>query len=157
GTRSRPAPQRRRPPRRGSRCRTTQSRPTRCTRMRGKKGVPHRDPDDPPRRRGNKQQGHGTWAIDRPPIAGGYGRRSRQLRLRVLRRAFRATLEGLVVPATRPGTMVYTDEWGGYRKLPEAGRKHATVNHAVGEWARDDDGDGVREVHCNTLEGIWTG
>jgi hypothetical protein len=22
------------------------------------------------------------------------------------------------------------------------------------EWARDDNGDGVREVHCNTLEGL---
>ena len=29
--------------------------------------------------------------------------------------------------------------------------------HAAGEWARDDDGDGVREVHDNTLEGLWTG
>ena len=31
--------------------------------------------------------------------------------------------------------------------------------HAPGqrEWARDDDGDGVREVHVNTLGGIWTG
>ena len=35
---------------------------------------------------------------------------------------------------TRPGAKVYTDEW-----------------------ARDDDGDGVREVHDNTLEGTWTG
>ena len=25
------------------------------------------------------------------------------------------------------------------------------------EWARDDDGDGIREVHCNTIEGLWTG
>ena len=25
------------------------------------------------------------------------------------------------------------------------------------EWARDDDGDGVREVHNNTMEGLWTG
>ena len=24
-------------------------------------------------------------------------------------------------------------------------------------WALDLDGDGVREVHCNTLEGLWTG
>ena len=24
------------------------------------------------------------------------------------------------------------------------------------EWARDDDGDGLREVHINTLEGMWT-
>lgn len=31
------------------------------------------------------------------------------------------------------------------------------VRHSDREWARDDDGDGVREVHCNTKEGIWTG
>ena len=30
------------------------------------------------------------------------------------------------------------------------------VVHSEGEWARDDDGDGLREVHCNTIEGIWT-
>jgi len=53
--------------------------------------------------------------------------------------------------------MVYTDEWAGYRPLTSAGRGHAAVNHNAGEWARDDDGDGIREVHCNTLEGIWTG
>jgi transposase len=43
--------------------------------------------------------------------------------------------------------------------LPELGRRHATVAHAPGhrEWARDDDGDGVREVHDTTPEGIWTG
>ncbi|MBV8264919.1 MAG: hypothetical protein JO252_01085 [Planctomycetaceae bacterium] len=29
--------------------------------------------------------------------------------------------------------------------------------HAAGEWARDEDGDGINEVHDNTLEGIWTG
>ena len=37
------------------------------------------------------------------------------------------------------------------------GRRHATVCHAAGEWARDDNGGGVREVHDNTLEGLWTG
>ena len=32
-------------------------------------------------------------------------------------------------------------------------------NHMPGqrEWARDDDGDGIREVHSNTIEGLWTG
>ena len=53
--------------------------------------------------------------------------------------------------------MVYTDEWRGYGRLPEMDRGHATVSHAAKEWARDDDGDGLREVHDNTLEGIWTG
>ncbi len=66
---------------------------------------------------------------------------------------------GFVVAVTRPGTMVYTDEWGAYRGLRRHGRGHASVRHAAQprEWARDDDGDGVREVHCNTLEGLWTG
>jgi transposase len=53
--------------------------------------------------------------------------------------------------------MVYSDEWRGYAHLAELGRGHATVCHAIGEWARDDDGDGIREVHDNTLEGMWTG
>jgi len=30
---------------------------------------------------------------------------------------------------------------------------HATVNHSIREWARDDDGDHVREVHCTTCQG----
>ena len=52
---------------------------------------------------------------------------------------------------------VYTDEWQGYDRLPEIGRRRSAVCHGAGEWARDDDGDGVREVHVNTQEGLWTG
>ncbi len=33
---------------------------------------------------------------------------------------------------------------------------HHTVCHGQKEWARDDDGDGIREVHTNTIEGLWT-
>lgn len=29
------------------------------------------------------------------------------------------------------------------------------MTHALKEWARD--GDGIREVHTNTAEGMWTG
>jgi hypothetical protein len=32
----------------------------------------------------------------------------------------------------------------------------AQLVHVAGEGARDD-GDGIREVHVNTLEGLWTG
>jgi hypothetical protein len=52
---------------------------------------------------------------------------------------------------------VSTDEWQGYDRPPEIGRSRSAVCHGAGEWARDDDGDGVREVHCNTLGGGWTG
>ncbi len=48
------------------------------------------------------------------------------------------------------GTIVYSDEYRSYHGLT---LPHATVNHGEHEWARDDDGDGVREVHCNSCEG----
>ena len=74
------------------------------------------------------------------------------------RRCGSAELVGAtVLPATKPGAMVNTDEWVGYRPLSRNERGHVTVNHQAGEYARDDDGDGIREVHVNTLEGIWTG
>ena len=127
--------------------------------MRGKKGRLHDDPDDPPRRRADKVRGHGTFGGDRPPVAGVDGRESGGLRLSVIEHSDRATLEGIVESSTREGAMVDTDEWRGYGRLPELGRGHATVTHDPDrrEWARDDDGDGIREVHDNTLEGIWTG
>ena len=135
------------------------SRPTRCTRTRGKKGVPHDDPDDPPRRRANGRRGHGTFANDRPPIAGVVGRDSGEARLEVVDRADGATPEEVVECATLEGATVYTDEWKGYNGVTGLRRGHVTVSHSGprSEWARDDDGDGVREVHDNTLEGLWTG
>ena len=119
--------------------------------------MPHTDPDDPPRRRANKARGHGTWDNDRPPICGVVGRENGQVRLTVAEHSDGATLRKVVRKATWPGATVNTDEWRGYDRLPEMGRTHATVCHAEGEWARDDDGDGIREVHDNTMEGLWTG
>ena len=36
------------------------------------------------------------------------------------------------------------------------GFDHRTVCHSQGEYARDDDGDGVYKVHVNTAEGFWS-
>ena len=88
------------------------------------------------------------WSVGPADGCGsGSGRRSSSAEL----------VDATVLPATKPGARVYTDEWTGYNPLGRSGRGHATVNHNRGEFARDDDGDGIREVHCNTLEGIWTG
>ena len=85
------------------------------------------------------------------------GRDTGAIRLRVVARTDGATLTAFVAAGTQDGATVYTDEWGGYNGLPAVNRSHATVNHTPGqrEWARDDDGDGIREVHDNTLEGLW--
>ena len=79
--------------------------------------------------------------------------------MEVARRNNRDTLCPLAVKYSRPGATVNSDEWLGYDALPETGRPRATVKHAWpnSEYARDDDADGIREVHCNTMEGIWTG
>ena len=85
------------------------------------------------------------------------GRESGTLRLTVTERSDGETLQRVVRRATWPMVAVNTDEWQGYNGLPGTGRLRSTVCHAEREWARDDDGDGIREVHCNTLEGIRTG
>src|SRR5512139_1940709 len=82
----------------------------RCFRMRGKKGEKHRDPTDPPRRRANKQRGHGTYENDRPPIIGTVGRESGQVRLRVAQHTDSQTLKEHRAQFTRPQAVVNTDE-----------------------------------------------
>lgn len=64
-----------------------------------------------------------------------------------------------ILSHTGDDATVYTDEWIGYRRLPDFGRNHDTVVHLPGQrvWAIDRDGDGIREVHNNTLEGLWSG
>jgi transposase len=86
------------------------------------------------------------------------GRQSGEFRSEVLGHADGAELEEVIDCATLGGTVINTDEWKGYSGLPRMGRVHRAVDHSgpKSTWARDDDGDGVREVHCNTQEGIWT-
>jgi hypothetical protein len=98
------------------------SRPTSCSRTRGKKGRPHTYPDDPPRRRANKQRGHGTFATDRPPVLGVVGRATGLAQLWVAERVDSATLRAFVERTTRPDVLLYSDEWGGYAWVASSGR-----------------------------------
>jgi transposase len=122
-----------------------------CIRTPGKKSTPHRDPTDPPRRRANQRKGHGTYANDRPPIISVIARDTGEQRFWVCDHADMRTCHDLIATNVPAGsTRLYTDEWQSYHGSHPA---HATVCHGVYEWARDDDRDGHREVHCNTCEG----
>ena len=44
---------------------------------------------------------------------------------------------------------IYSDEWMSYKKLPDLGYTHTTVNHGTLEYVRG-------EVHTNTIEGFWS-
>jgi transposase len=125
------------------------------TRTPGKKSTPHRDPADPPRRRAKRRKGHGTYANDRPPIIGVVSRETGEHRFWVCDHADTRTCRRLIADNVAAGsTQLYTDEWQGYRGSHSC---HSTVRHGVHEWARDEDRDGRREVHCNTCEGAGAG
>ena len=66
------------------------------------------------------------------------------------------TIQPIVTAAVAPGTLVHTDEYSIYARLPAWGYGHKAVCHARGEYARDEDGDGFCEVHVNTIEGFWS-
>ena len=67
-----------------------------------------------------------------------------------------ATIRPIIELTVEKGSMVYTDEYDIYCRLPQWGYSHKTVNHSIGEYARDEDGDGFHEVHVNTMEGFWS-
>jgi transposase-like protein len=90
-------------------------------------------------------------------VVGVVSRETGEIHLGVAERTDQASLRAFVNTRVEKGATVYSDSWSGYAGLAEDGHPHATVNHgsARREWARDDDGDGIREVHDNTLEGLW--
>lgn len=79
-----------------------------------------------------------------------------QVVIQMLENVRQKTIEPLIRDTILPGTMVYTDEYKIYQRLSEWGFGHKSVNHGLGEFARDEDEDGVYEVHVNTIEGFWS-
>ena len=67
-----------------------------------------------------------------------------------------ATIKPVITAAVAAGSLVHTDEYAIYARLPAWGYQHKTVCHGRGKYARDEDGDGFCEVHVNTIEGFWS-
>ncbi len=82
--------------------------------------------------------------------------RDGQIRLQVLANVQQKTIEPIIEKHVVKGSTFYTDEYNIYNNMAALGYNHKTVNHGQGEYARDEDGDGFHEIHCNTQEGIWS-
>ncbi len=100
-------------------------------------------------------RGRGTLEKEKPPIFGML-QRTGEVVLQMLANVQQVTIGPLIRQTIAAGTVVYTDEYDIYNRLPEWGYAHHSVCHAHGEYARDDDGDGFHEVHVNTIEGFWS-
>ena len=92
---------------------------------------------------------------ERPPVFGMI-ERGGQAVINLLENVKQKTIEPLIKDTIDPGTLVYTDEYSIYARLQSWGYSHKHVNHGRGEFARDEDGDGLCEVHVNTMEGFWS-
>ena len=66
------------------------------------------------------------------------------------------TIRPIIAATVTAGALIHTDEYDIYARLESWGYRHQTVRHARGEYARDEGGDGFREVPVNTLEGFWS-
>lgn len=107
------------------------------------------------RRRLKGQRGRGTAANEKPPILG-MVQRGGEVILKMLDNVQQLTIQPLIQAHVACDAQIYTDEYNIYSRLVQWGYKHKTVNHSIGEYARDDDDDGFHEVHVNTMEGIWS-
>jgi transposase-like protein len=107
------------------------------------------------RRRLKGKRGRGTLAGEKPPILGMI-QRNGEVALHLLANVQQKTIQPILKQTIRLGSLIFTDEYAIYAPLEHWGFRHKAVNHAAGEYARDDDGDGFHEVHVNTMEGFWS-
>ena len=96
----------------------------------------------------------GTLEKEKPPIFG-MAQRSGDVVIQMLANVKQATIAPLIQSTIAPGSLVFTDEYNIYDRLPLWGYTHKTVNHSLKEYACDEDGDGFCEVHVNTMEGCF--
>jgi hypothetical protein len=92
---------------------------------------------------------------EKPPIFGMI-QRTGEVVIRMRADGTQATIDALIKRTILPGTVVDTEEYDLSARRSPWGYPHRTVCHAAGEFARDEDGDGVCEGHDNTLEGFWS-
>ncbi len=107
------------------------------------------------RRRLKGKPGRGTLAGEKPPLLGMI-QRTGEVVLHMLENVQQKTIRPILKQTIQLGSLIFTDEYDIYARLEAWGYRHKTVNHAAGEYARDEDEDGFHEVHVNTMEGFWS-
>ena len=69
---------------------------------------------------------------DKPPILG-LIQRGGEVVLHTLANVQQRTIKPVITAAVAPGTLVHTDEYSIYARLPAWGYRHTTVCHGRGE------------------------
>ncbi len=93
----------------------------------------------------NRKLRAGRGKVGKTAVAGVLDRATGQVSADVVPDLSKATLQPFVEARTVPGAKVYTDEWWGYRDLPN----REAVRHGVGQWVNG-------QAHTNGLESFWS-
>jgi len=87
------------------------------------------------------KRGRGTLEDEKPPVLGMIQRQG-EVAIFMLPNVQQVTIQPILSKVIKKGSLVYSDEYDIYDRLPEWGYQHKSVNHSAGEYARDEDGDG---------------
>ena len=106
-------------------------------------------PDRMHRSRRMKLQTAITQRTHKTPVMGMLDRDTRQVRAKVVPNAKRETLQNEILNHLHDGATLYTDQYTGYERLPEAQKFiHETVNH-METYVRG-------QVHTQGIENFWS-
>jgi len=108
--------------------------------LKGKHGLKR-----PPRVRGLRVRGRGTYATDKPPITGMVERGGTVRLTSSTNMTGRVVLRRVMNHIHEEAEALYTDDYPAYNVL-DGFCNHETVNHSLGQYARDGD------IHTNTVE-----
>lgn len=100
----------------------------------------------PPRKRGLKLRGRGTWNKDKAPIIALFERKGRAI-IEVAKRVTKKVVKGLM-KFIDDDSKVYTDDFTPYQWL-SGEYEHEVVNHSKKEYVKDD-------AHVNSVEGLFS-
>ena len=97
----------------------------------------------------SKKLKSGRGTVGKTPVVGIKDRETGRVKVAVVERTDKATLQGFVRYSVEPGTTVYTDEAAAYRGISTFGIDHEAVAHGVGEYVRG-------QAHTNGIESFWS-
>lgn len=94
----------------------------------------------------SKRLNAGRGAVGKSIVIGAKARAGK-IKVEVIAKTDKATLEGFVAANVESGATVFTDEHGGYADLSTS-YEHWTVRHSVGEYVNG-------QAHTNGIESFW--
>ena len=90
-----------------------------------------------------------TGGADKTPVVAVKSRVTKKVKARVTKPVSSVNLQRIIEETAERGSIIYTDQHGGYMGLKDKGFKHESVNHGVGEYIRG-------KAHTNGIESFWS-